>query len=71
MTARRDKAQGTTITLHSPPLLNLSPTSASHKSLLKNIFLMEHEIDGWIEQLTQCKQLLEVDVKRLCDKVCG
>jgi serine/threonine-protein phosphatase 2A catalytic subunit len=32
---------------------------------------MEHEIDGWIEQLTQCKQLLEVDVKRLCDKVRG
>ena len=30
---------------------------------------MEHEIDGWIEQLSQCKQLSEVDVKKLCDKV--
>jgi serine/threonine-protein phosphatase 2A catalytic subunit len=31
---------------------------------------MEHEIDGWIEQLSQCKQLTENDVKKLCDKVC-
>jgi len=31
---------------------------------------MEQEIDGWIEQLTQCKQLPENDVKKLCDKVC-
>lgn len=30
---------------------------------------MEHEIDGWIEQLSQCKQLAESDVKKLCDKV--
>lgn len=30
---------------------------------------MEHEIDGWIEQLSQCKQLAETDVKKLCDKV--
>lgn len=30
---------------------------------------MEHEIDGWIEQLSQCKQLTETDVKKLCDKV--
>lgn len=30
---------------------------------------MEQEIDGWIEQLSQCKQLSEADVKRLCDKV--
>ncbi|KAJ3517587.1 hypothetical protein NLJ89_g397 [Agrocybe chaxingu] len=29
---------------------------------------MEHEIDGWIEQLSQCKQLSEADVKKLCDK---
>jgi len=32
---------------------------------------MEHEIDGWIEQLSQCKPLSEVDVKKLCDKVRG
>lgn len=32
---------------------------------------MEHEIDGWIEQLSQCKQLPEADVKKLCDKVCS
>lgn len=31
---------------------------------------MEHEIDGWIAQLSQCKQLSEADVKKLCDKVC-
>lgn len=31
---------------------------------------MEHEIDGWIEQLSQCKPLTEADVKKLCDKVC-
>jgi len=30
---------------------------------------MEHEIDAWIEQLSQCKQLTEADVKKLCDKV--
>ncbi|PIL35416.1 hypothetical protein GSI_02143 [Ganoderma sinense ZZ0214-1] len=29
---------------------------------------MEHEVDGWIAQLSQCKQLSEADVKRLCDK---
>jgi serine/threonine-protein phosphatase 2A catalytic subunit len=27
------------------------------------------EVDGWISQLSQCKQLAEQDVKRLCDKV--
>ena len=27
------------------------------------------EVDGWIDQLMQCKQLSEADVKRLCDKV--
>jgi serine/threonine-protein phosphatase 2A catalytic subunit len=30
---------------------------------------MEGEVDAWIEQLSQCKQLSEQDVKRLCDKV--
>jgi hypothetical protein len=29
---------------------------------------MEHEIDAWVEQLGECKQLAEADVKRLCDK---
>ncbi|KAI0368816.1 serine threonine protein phosphatase 2A [Pilatotrama ljubarskyi] len=29
---------------------------------------MEHEVDGWIAQLSQCKQLSEADVKKLCDK---
>ena len=27
-------------------------------------------LDGWIESLMNCKQLAEVDVQRLCDKVC-
>lgn len=27
-------------------------------------------LDGWIESLMTCKQLAEVDVQRLCDKVC-
>ncbi len=30
---------------------------------------MEHEVDGWVAQLSQCKQLSEADVKKLCDKV--
>jgi serine/threonine-protein phosphatase 2A catalytic subunit len=30
---------------------------------------MEREVDGWIQQLSQCKQLSEADVKKLCDKV--
>ena len=30
---------------------------------------MEQEIDVWIAQLSQCKQLSEADVKKLCDKV--
>jgi hypothetical protein len=28
------------------------------------------EVDQWISQLSQCKQLSESDVKKLCDKVC-
>ena len=30
---------------------------------------MDNEVDGWIAQLSQCKQLSEADVKKLCDKV--
>ena len=30
---------------------------------------MEHEVDAWIAQLSQCKQLSEIDVKTLCDRV--
>lgn len=29
------------------------------------------EVDAWIESLMACKQLSEVDVKKLCDKVCS
>ena len=28
-------------------------------------------LDGWIESLMNCKQLAEVDVQRLCEKVCA
>ena len=28
------------------------------------------ELDGWIEQLNDCKQLSENQVKTLCEKVC-
>jgi len=28
-----------------------------------------NELDGWIATLMQCKQLNELDVQRLCDKV--
>jgi hypothetical protein len=38
--------------------------------ILHATLIMEHEVDGWIQQLTQCKQLTEADVKKLCDKVC-
>lgn len=27
------------------------------------------EIDSWVSHLSQCKQLTEGDVKRLCEKV--
>lgn len=30
---------------------------------------MEKEVDGWIEQLKQCKQLEENSIKILCEKV--
>jgi len=29
-----------------------------------------NQLDGWIENLMQCKQLNEIDVQRLCEKVC-
>jgi hypothetical protein len=29
------------------------------------------ELDQWIEQLNECKQLTESQVKTLCDKVSG
>jgi serine/threonine-protein phosphatase 2A catalytic subunit len=28
-------------------------------------------LDGWIENLMKCKQLVESDVQRLCEKVMG
>lgn len=28
-----------------------------------------NQLDGWIETLMQCKQLSELDVQRLCEKV--
>jgi hypothetical protein len=28
-----------------------------------------NELDGWISTLMQCKQLSEIDVQRLCEKV--
>jgi hypothetical protein len=37
--------------------------------ILYTTFIMEREVDGWIQQLIQCKQLSEADVKKLCDKV--
>ena len=37
---------------------------ASEKSYLK-------ELDGWVEQLMECKQLQENHVKTLCEKVNG
>lgn len=30
-----------------------------------------NQLDGWIETLMQCKQLSELDVQRLCEKVCS
>lgn len=29
------------------------------------------ELDQWIEQLYECNQLTEAQVKSLCEKVCG
>jgi hypothetical protein len=39
-----------------------STMDASEKNQLK-------ELDGWIEQLMDCKQLPETNVKTLCEKV--
>ncbi len=47
--------------LATPPRIIVLLSSVTH--------MMELEIDGWIEQLTACKQLSEDSVKRLCDKV--
>lgn len=27
------------------------------------------DVDGWIAQLSECKQLSETDIKKLCEKV--
>ena len=40
----------------------MSTIEASEKTNLK-------ELDGWIEQLMDCKQLAETHVKTLCEKV--
>jgi hypothetical protein len=32
---------------------------------------MEQEVDAWLEQLRQCKQLTEAEVQKLCDKECS
>jgi hypothetical protein len=49
---------------------HLSLSTATQHCTPRYLFSkMEHEIDGWIEQLSQCKQLPEADVKKLCDKV--
>lgn len=32
---------------------------------------MVKELDQWIEQLNECKQLAENQVKTLCEKVCA
>lgn len=42
--------------------------AAPHNLSTTNYIAMD-EIDGWIEQLGQCKQLTEADVKKLCEKV--
>lgn len=38
------------------------PTSTSEPASIPTL-------DGWIESLMACKQLAEVDVQRLCEKV--
>ena len=64
---------------HSTPFpRSVSPTSHYYKHIhlplshLNNNYhrlIMEKEVDAWIEQLAQCKQLSEDNVKKLCDKV--
>lgn len=57
---------------HKPaPQLNLLPPKPSRcfPLSLPSTIIMERDIDAWIEQLSQCKQLSEADVKSLCDKV--
>lgn len=53
-------------------LVPRSPTRYKNKDPFQNSShnqRMEHEVDAWIAQLTQCKQLSEADVKTLCDRV--
>lgn len=53
-------------------LLPQSPTRRKNKDPFQtssHTQRMEHEVDAWIAQLTQCKQLSEADVKTLCDRV--
>ncbi|CAG9839757.1 unnamed protein product [Diabrotica balteata] len=49
------------------------PVEKIEKNTIKNIVIMDDkasckELDGWIEQLNDCKQLTENQVKTLCDK---
>lgn len=46
----------------SPPPHKNKPTEMDEKAFTK-------EIDQWIEQLNECKQLSEGQVKTLCEKV--
>lgn len=67
------RALSVTCDLHS--LVRASPASSANSARPLPLQrpqpqnAMENEIDGWIAQLSQCKQLSEADVKRLCDMV--
>jgi hypothetical protein len=46
-----------------PAATTATPIEATEKVANK-------ELDQWIEQLYECKQLTETQVRNLCDKVC-
>lgn len=75
VTCHTSLTRALSVTCDPHSLVRTSPASSAnsarplpvHRPLPQNT--MENEIDGWIAQLSQCKQLSEPDVKRLCDMV--
>jgi hypothetical protein len=50
---------------------NATPTTATNQSSQQSSkmdYEFCKELDGWVEQLMECKQLTESQVRQLCDK---
>lgn len=51
---------------HFPTLFHTQTMASKDVSVAVNT-----DLDQWISVLSNCKQLAENDVKKLCEKVCG